>query len=55
MLDAAGEVQEHLAGVEDCMLAEAVWRARQSPAGRKHISSFAKARESFATAAGPEW
>jgi hypothetical protein len=26
MLDAAGEVQEHPAGVEDYMLAEAVWR-----------------------------
>ena len=26
MLDAAGEIQEHLAGVEDYMLAEAVWR-----------------------------
>jgi hypothetical protein len=26
MLDAAGEVQEHLAGVEDYILAEAVWR-----------------------------
>jgi hypothetical protein len=25
-LDAAGEVQEHLAGVEDYILAEAVWR-----------------------------
>jgi len=25
-LDAAGEVQEHLAGVEDYLLAEAVWR-----------------------------
>jgi hypothetical protein len=27
MLDAAGEIQEHLAGVEDYILAEAVWRA----------------------------
>ena len=26
MLDPAGEIQEHLAGAEDCMLAEAVWR-----------------------------
>ena len=26
MLDAAGELQEHLAGVEDYVLAEAVWR-----------------------------
>jgi hypothetical protein len=26
MLDAAGEIQEHLAGVEDYLLAEAVWR-----------------------------
>jgi hypothetical protein len=26
MLDARGEIQEHLAGVEDYMLAEAVWR-----------------------------
>jgi hypothetical protein len=26
MLDSAGEVQEHLAGVEDYILAEAVWR-----------------------------
>jgi hypothetical protein len=26
MLDAAGEIQEHLAGVEDYMLAEVVWR-----------------------------
>src|SRR5262249_12248158 len=26
VLDAAGEVQEHLAGVEDYILAEAVWR-----------------------------
>ena len=26
MLDAAGELQEHLAGVEDYILAEAVWR-----------------------------
>jgi hypothetical protein len=26
MLDAAGEIQEHLAGVEDYILAEAVWR-----------------------------
>ena len=26
MLDAAGEVQEHLAGVEDYILAEAAWR-----------------------------
>jgi hypothetical protein len=26
MLDPAGEVQEHLAGVEDYILAEAVWR-----------------------------
>jgi hypothetical protein len=26
MLDAAGEVQERLAGVEDYILAEAVWR-----------------------------
>jgi hypothetical protein len=27
MLDHAGEVHEHLAGVEDYILAEAVWRA----------------------------
>jgi hypothetical protein len=27
LLDAAGEVEEHLAGVEDYLLAEAVWRA----------------------------
>jgi hypothetical protein len=26
MLDAAGEIKEHLAGVEDYILAEAVWR-----------------------------
>lgn len=26
LLDAAGEIQEHLAGVEDYILAEAVWR-----------------------------
>jgi hypothetical protein len=26
MLDAAGEIQEHLAGVEDYVLPEAVWR-----------------------------
>jgi len=26
MLDATGEIQEHLAGVEDYILAEAVWR-----------------------------
>jgi hypothetical protein len=26
MLDAGGELQEHLAGVEDYVLAEAVWR-----------------------------
>jgi hypothetical protein len=26
MLDPASEIQEHLAGVEDYMLAEAVWR-----------------------------
>ena len=26
MLNAAGEIQEHLAGVEDYLLAEAVWR-----------------------------
>jgi hypothetical protein len=26
LLDAVGEIQEHLAGVEDYMLAEAVWR-----------------------------
>ena len=26
MLDASGEIQEHLAGVEDYLLAEAVWR-----------------------------
>jgi hypothetical protein len=26
VLDAAGEIQEHLAGVEDYILAEAVWR-----------------------------
>jgi hypothetical protein len=26
MLDAAGEIQEHLAGVEDYILAEALWR-----------------------------
>jgi hypothetical protein len=26
MLDAAGKIQEHLAGVEDYILAEAVWR-----------------------------
>lgn len=26
MLDAAGEVKEHLAGVEDYIVAEAVWR-----------------------------
>ena len=26
MLAAAGEIQEHLAGVEDYILAEAVWR-----------------------------
>jgi hypothetical protein len=26
MLDAAGEIQEHFAGVEDYILAEAVWR-----------------------------
>jgi hypothetical protein len=26
MLDHAGEIQEHLAGVEDYLLAEAVWR-----------------------------
>jgi hypothetical protein len=26
MLDAAGQLQEHLAGVEDYILAEAVWR-----------------------------
>jgi hypothetical protein len=26
MLDAAGEIQEHLAGVEDYILAVAVWR-----------------------------
>ena len=27
MLDAAGEIQEHLAGAEDYILAEAVWQA----------------------------
>jgi hypothetical protein len=26
MLDAAGEIQEHLAGVEDYIFAEAAWR-----------------------------
>jgi hypothetical protein len=26
MLDGAGEIQDHLAGVEDYILAEAVWR-----------------------------
>jgi hypothetical protein len=26
LLDAAGEIQEHLAGVDDYILAEAVWR-----------------------------
>jgi hypothetical protein len=26
MVDAAGEIQEHLAGVEDYISAEAVWR-----------------------------
>jgi hypothetical protein len=26
MLDTAGEIQEHLAGAEDYILAEAVWR-----------------------------
>jgi hypothetical protein len=30
MLDAAGEVQEHLAGVEDYILAEAVWQGHHS-------------------------
>ena len=31
MLDAAGELQEHLAGVEDYVLAEAVWRHHHTP------------------------
>jgi len=30
MLNAVGEVQEHLAGVEDYILAEAVWRKTMS-------------------------
>jgi hypothetical protein len=34
MLDAAGEIQEHLAGVEDYLLAEAVWLARTPSPGR---------------------
>jgi hypothetical protein len=51
MLDAAGEIQEHLAGVEDYILAVAVWReaiARWPDA----TIILPKALESFMTAAG---
>ena len=54
MLDAAGEVQEHLAGVEDYILAEAAWREAIAR-WRARPSFCAKARESFMTAAGREW
>ena len=54
MRDAAGEIQEHLAGVEDYELAEATWRAAIArwPGA---ISSYARTLESFRTAAGREW
>ncbi len=48
MLDAAGEIQEHLAGVEDYILAEAVWREAIA-----RWPSSAKGRGSFMTAAHP--
>ena len=37
MLDAAGEIQEHLAGVEDYILAEGVWREAISGWPNAHI------------------
>jgi len=54
MRDAAGEIQEHLAGVEDYELAEATWRAAIArwPGA---TSSYARTLESFRTAAGREW
>jgi len=44
MLDAAGEVQEHLAGVEDYILAEP-YGGKRSRGGRKRSLSYVKARE----------
>jgi hypothetical protein len=55
MLDAAGEIQEHLTGVEDYLLAEAVLAQSNLPLAESTHRSFAKARESFMTAAGCEW
>ncbi len=54
MLDAAGEVQEHLAGVEDYMLVEAVWREAIARWPGAPII-LRRARESFMTAAGREY
>jgi hypothetical protein len=51
MLDAVGEIQEHLAGVEDYILAEA-GGVKQSRGGRVRPSFCAKARGLFMTAAG---
>jgi hypothetical protein len=53
MLDAAGEIQEHLAGVEDYLLAEAVWREAIARGGRRRPLFCARARESCMTAAVP--
>jgi hypothetical protein len=56
MLDAAGEIQEHLAGVEDYILATTYWPkhygARQSRGGRAQPSFCGRARELFRIAGG---
>ena len=54
MLDREGELVEHLAGVEDSLLADANYEAalRRWP---KVASSSGKAPGSFATAASRDW
>jgi hypothetical protein len=54
MLDAAGEIQEQLAGVEDYRLAEAVWREAIARWPGATII-LRRGREWFMTAAGREW
>jgi hypothetical protein len=51
LLDATGEIQEHLAGVEDSYWPRR-YGARQSHDGPMRPSSYAKAPQSFMTAAG---
>jgi hypothetical protein len=49
-----GEIQEQLAGVEDCRLAEAVWREAIARWPGATII-LRQRREWFMTAAGREW